>query len=1137
MATLPPTRGRPRRSMGHEGQKSRENSASASTLPSWCSGFRKESLDSERAYDERVTTSTKTSEIRLRQESVRYWNRFLEEAEVAAFARIVRPTCHQIQNILLGDFGGHSWGSGENEDQEEEKFDRRVREMNDDSMEIEGEKKKSKDDSTDNTRTNSGNDGDWEYCQRMFGLPSVSKTDAALLTTVTNGAEKTEMSSQKSKSLPLSSPSDQHFARIRYPFEVLPVFVITSPLVSNCVQDRSKICHSIWRQLNGLECTIGTQLPAVSFGDGGNQSVSHNSNSNERNICLYLPRLLSSLTETLQVLWDGLLSHYENTHDAPSMDPDDPHYYSNPNDLSSKRHSYHVSKRRHYQDLVDRKVTTESQKSKIGTKKQQSLQDFILEFLRYVYEEPEDFAKQERHNRKRENTATANTQMGDGNGDAKRKRPMRGNLIVLLKDPRILHPKVSTAAGQGSVGGSNSKPTNNKVVQSQLLETLAAWREIHGIPVSLVVLNSVGSKHEIQQNNVLLNPSFESSAIGGRFGVQTIRCSIPSSASSRGANIPTSMAFGVWSHYFLQATATNPLPLMCPGQQINSFTVTEIILRMCRDALQNESSCSKLVSLIRARLVLHFYASKGSFVWDALNPNTAAMMRGTPLLSAKKSKSEMDITTDSNTNSDNGINKDRKPFVVGNDDVQIFQPEFVAWFCSYHKAHTLLSCQAGEHKANTTLSDKCDALLKCHRLLLPPMENNDENNLEEKSSKRRKYSNGAERVRDTKGGGNLQFWWSVSCSLLPLYFLYLTVTDEGMLLSSIASSVDRSAANENSKRRNKRPLDGESRWILERLAEVYKQLLAVTEERDHCNKNLDAVNHMGDEVAGKTRISGTSTTPDGCSIDSVPKEFIGKSSEHNIESCHERGDFVEVILRRYLQRETKEGGSDTRKKCNSLSTSDGATTIDEVHRQSVRQLTTMLQETIVLVAAFAMNEKKSSSLNVKKEDDLMGDDKIRLGMTETILEMNRLALGQVEAWTRQWVKFNPLMAATSEQILREDWKGDHIDDLLCDDVNQLHSFETRPMNFRRRILDNLPAGSRELYEALEGRLSIDRDDWFHSFDGPVEDFIIGIWTLRKCGLIHPKKTIAATDTPNYDRGKAKKPRKVVSYEKIAVVWC
>ena len=1167
MATIPPTRGRgrPRKTAnGAQAQQSKPKSASTlststsaslplpSSLPSWCSGFRKESPDSDRAYDERVTTSTKTSEIRLRQESIRYWNRFLEEAEAAAFGKLVGPTCHQIKDILIvggeqffGDGGDDGDEGSENQTQQENYGMGNESEGDNNSATIEGGNVMMNSVGATRSMSDDNDDDNWKYCQQLFGLPSASTTTPTPVTTRQTG--KIDVSSTPSTK-PTSPPSNPNSIHVRYPLEVLPIFVITSPLISNCLQDRSKICHSMWRQLNGLEDTIGTRQSYSLKACGSDGENKHNvSNTDDRTICVYLPRLLSSWTETLQVLWDGLLSHYENTHDAPAMDPDDPRYYLNPNELASKRHSYHVSKRRHYEALLDRKVTTESQKSKIGTKKQQSLQDFILEFLRYVYEEPEEFSKQERHERRKQGDSfTPKMKTKDGNGHSKRNR---GNLILLLEDPRILHPKVATAAGHSASnsGSSSSKPNNNNIVQSQLLDTLAAWRGIHGIPVSLVIFHSVGSKHEIQQNNVLLNPSFESFANGGRFGIRAIRCSIPLSSSSSSSssssictNIPPSMAFGIWSHYFLQATMDTPMPLLASQgrhDQDHPTNATENVLRMCRDALQNESSCSRWVSSIRARLASTFYSQKGSFVWDALNPNTTAMMRAPPLLLSKTTVANGSDLTTANTSSSNsnsvGGSKDQHLFAIANDDVQIFQPEFVAWFCSYHKAHTILSSRAGNQKAGMTPSEKCEALLHCYRLLRPPIESKESKRHEEKPSKRRKLSKGDCHFRNSNNMGNLQFWWSISCSLLPLYFLSLTVANEGMMVSSHAATVPgRTTANASRKRQNDR--EGEFKWVLERLADVYKHLLAVAEESDNRDSGID------DKTMIKSEELGISASAVGDAKDSVPKESIGDSSDNNRETLHDGerdADFVEATLRRYLQRGTEVGGRDTDESCNSLAATGDATAIEKVHQRSIRQLITMVRECVVLVVAFSNGEKNSPSTMGNEDDDLAVDYKIRLGMTETILEMNRIALGQVEAWTKQWIEFNPLMVSSKEEVFREDCQENHTGDPSCNGVDDSSNTEGRPVNFRRRILDNLPAGSRQLYEALEGRMTVNRDDWYYSFGGSVEDFAIGVWTLRKCGLIRPKKTITVNATHKHERGKAKKRQEVVSYEKVAVVWC
>jgi hypothetical protein len=1088
-------------------------------------------LDSERAYDERVTTSTKTSEIRLRQESIRYWNRFLEEAEASAFGKVVGPTCHQIIDILSEDFRVDGKDSGEHQKQLEEQGIGKEGEIECQGMSDSMRNDENKCGQNDDGKTaKSDGDADWEYCQQLFGLPSASvKTSTSLLSTLRE-AEKAE-SSLGSLTESTPTPLKMNPLRACYPPEVLPIFVITSPLISNCLQDRSKVCHSMWRQLNGLENTIDAQSSS-SFstdcrGDCDKPKVTNSSQGVDTSICLYLPRLLSSWTETLHIIWDGLLSHYENTNDAPSMDSDDPRYYLNPNELASKRHSYHVSKRRHYEALLDRKVTTESQKSKIGTKRQQSLQDFILEFLEFIYEEPEEFVNQEHRERERGDSASLQT-----DGQSKRAFPRRGNLILLLEDPRILHPKAATGQGAASSSsGASSKPNNSNLVQSQLLETLAAWRGMHGIPVSLVVFNSVGSKHEIHQNNVLLNPSFESSASGGRFGIRTVRCSIPSS-SLIAPHIPPSMAFGMWSHYFLQTTRNIPMPLLAPQKCHDQYsidsTATESVLRMCRDALQNESSCSMWVSSIRARLASNFYTRKGSFVWDALNPNATAMMRAPAMLSEISVVNGGNIATDGTNINDGGHGKDQQHFSIGNDDVQIFQPEFVAWFCSYHKACTLLSSLTGDHKADMTPSNKCEALLKCYRLLWGSTEAEESKKHQEKPPKRRKLPMGDGHASDSRSGGNLQFWWSISCSLLPLHFLSLTVANEGVILSSNVASPSRSSANGNRKRQNEQSLGGQSRWVLERLADIYKQLLTKLEERDRGDMNSTLDYTTGIMIAGegdRTKIK---------SIESETSADVGGCTK-DLFSRKQKTKFVEATLRRYLQRGIE---GDVEGNRNSFAATCETTATEECHQRSIQQLTTMVREFIVLVDALTTGQEKASSTERNDADGLAGDSKIRMGMTGSILEMNILALAQVEAWTQQWVETNPLMTASEEErAILELCLENRIDD--PSHFGFYEKTEGRPLNFRRHVLDCLPVGSRLLYKALDGRLSVDRDEWFNSFGGTIEDFAIGVWTLRKCGLIRPKKTkaIATTATHRHEQRKTRKQQEVVSYEKVAVVWC
>ena len=379
------------------------------------------------------------------------------------------------------------------------------------------------------------------------------------------------------------------------------------------------------------------------------------------------------------------------------------------------------------------------------------------------------------------------------------------------------------------------------------------------------------------------------------------------------------------------------------------------------------------------------------------------------------------------------------------------------------------------------LSEKCEALLKCYRLLWKP---NDATDSLEKPSKRQKLSNGQSRVVEDRGGGILQFWWSISCSLLPLYFLWITVPEQDIICSTSSLS-NSSAANGNSNIQDDCLLEGGSKWVLHQLAKVKKQLSA--------------------------RLNKTETvTVDGNETSEETHEITG---DEGIDLC-----YVEATLKRYLQRGNKEDATDKKEGGDRLPSSDDLVNVKEVQQQSIKKLKTMVQELIVLTIAFSTNQNHSSLFNTEKEDEMTRNDKIRLGIKESILEMNVLALSQIEELTRQWMDLNPLMAYA---FAREN----HIESELC-------TAEIRPVNFRRHILENLPAGSRELYEALEGRLSIDRDEWYNCCNGTIEDFVIGVWTLRKCGLIRPKKMVTAQK-----QGKARKRQEVLSYEKNAVVWC
>mmetsp|Transcript_32024 Transcript_32024/g.34410 ORF Transcript_32024/g.34410 Transcript_32024/m.34410 type:complete len:220 (-) Transcript_32024:7-666(-) len=219
----------------------------------------------------------------------------------------------------------------------------------------------------------------------------------------------------------------------------------------------------------------------------------------------------------------------------------------------------------------------------------------------------------------------------------------------------------------------------------------------------------------------------------------------------------------------------------------------------------------------------------------------------------------------------------------------------------------------------------------------------------------------------------------------------------------------------------------------------------------------------------------------------------------------------------------------------------------------------MVNELIILIEACLRKRMSSSSVGVTKsnssnnnnnnydnddDEDLTAmirhNHEIRRGITDTILQMNRLVLERVEDWTRRWIEINPLMA--SPPITEDDdEKEPELNNSHSPNYNQNYTqnADGRPINFRRRILDNLPLGSRQLYELLEGRLTVHRDEWYRAFGGSVEDFTMSVWTLRKCGLIRPKQVIRHNTKKQQQKTthRQQQHKEVVAYEKVAVVWC
>jgi hypothetical protein len=370
------------------------------------------------------------------------------------------------------------------------------------------------------------------------------------------------------------------------PAEVFPIMVISSPLSGSCLVDRHAIATTIWNQWN-------------------NQHHSGN------DLCLFLPRLLPTLTDTLYLLADGLATILTTS----------PVYSEYAFLLHSRR---------------KRKRTLQS-----------SIQDWILEVMQTLPA-----------------TCSHGRNAGDPQGTHNATPP---NLVVVLQD---------------DVAGSN-------VVKQQFLQTLTSWRGYHGIPISLVVLESSSTGPDGSLSTMLRKAEDGTS---GRFEKRVTYLSVPLSENASWS-FPDAMA--LWTQYFLEALQDVPPPLSM-RHGANHDVQQLPLLEWTRQSILEGPSCSGVADRF-CGMIMEFFSQPGSFAWDSLRST-------------------------SNRN--------------GGGTARVFQPSFCAWFCVYEKAQAMLSRSSSDGDQSMTAADKCDALLQCQTYLQP--------------------------------GGQVHFWWSLACAVLPL---------------------------------------------------------------------------------------------------------------------------------------------------------------------------------------------------------------------------------------------------------------------------------------------------------------------------------------------------------------------------------
>lgn len=744
-------------------------------------------------------TSTQTSEYRLRLESMQWWQRHLQAAQTIAWQRLVAPTLEECRDFLecSSDDVNVNDGSRTEEDENEQEITITSAANNSDGADSTT--------NTSNTVNNNNNNNEW---WRQFCLPLQAAEQA------------TECS---------ESTTSQ--CSIRYPPEVLPIMIIHSPLSASCLMDRQYLATTVWREWN----------------------KSQPDQPHHPDVCVFLPRLLPTLTDTLHLLADALTTTLKKK--SP------PHYYQACSHLLSSGRK-------------KRKRTLQS-----------SIQEWIMDVLMSLPEQQ------------------------PCNNNTNQYRIV--NLVIVLQD---------------DVPGSTT-------VKRQFMQTLTSWRNLQGVPVSLVILSS-----SIAYNSLSMLIRRREDGASGRFGYRVLDLAVPKAKAASSTLVGVSQAVAVWSQYFFEALQETPIPL-------SPFSGSTLPLyQWIQESILETVSCTRMVTRLDG-LVSEFFSQPGSFVWDSLRR-------------------------------------------VGNREYQArtFQPAFCAWFCVYEKAQSMLSNRgkASDPKTLSSTLEKCGSLLECRQLLQP--------------------------------GGQVYFWWRLSCAILPLQ-VWAEISDQNGGVT-MGDNTD---------------------FILACLGRAFDLLLS----------------------------KGVS-----------PCVSVGKDDDEGAR-----------VLCRYLQRQAP-----------SVNGCPDDTSPVDINDEGLKDASRIVGDLIILV------DRMSTTRENGQEHDGIDTKAIWKGLTQMILDGARLVSNRLDHWTHNWLCTNPLMK----------WIGMEAPDLA---KNYSHIPVPRILNIRRNVVAGLSPVAQKLLAAMQDQMTITQDDWFRSFDGPLDDFCIGIWTLQMIGLIQIKKRTTK-----------------VMYEKVSVVW-
>ena len=628
------------------------------------------------------TTSTVTSEFRLRQESYQHFDRLLQEAQRHAWKEMLlqcsssttssssssSPSSSSKKNdslSVLSTIQRHLYVMEETMEEETEArsnsatavVDNNNQNSNneeDGSKEEEENEKEKEVLNNQNEKTNIGNtsavdmkDFFRDFCVDVAVVPTTT-------TKATSNASTTTL-------LQLRHQIVQQHQR-----EVLPIIHVRSILCETSIIDRhlltESLCHEL-RITNGSNTRTRHRRQQHQHHKYPQDQHRHKNFINDDDVeealpssfVVHIPHLMSTLQQTLHVVWDGilkesLLMHSRRRHHRQ--------HQQNPNDDQYQQHQWYSYWQR---------------RTRKRKKMTQSIGDLIVEYW---------------------HTTTSTTTMPSSSSTAatitaapSTTMPIPTPLVLVLEQGPQFHEQQLWTA---------------------FLNTVTCWRTYHGIPVSLIVVQDDGEAIGVAAT--------AGGGGGGRFGpAQNIYVTIPSTPSLSSSLVTTyEEASALWLSYFLESLHDVPLPPVCclggGDDKSNSSSAkmrastTERMKHLIQSYFcsleHRRSSCSEFVAELRKTVLQAFYAScPGSFAWDALGETSIAFSQYTPL-------STSDGTESRSTKASENVKY-----------LSVIQPSFCTWFCSYEKAKRLLSSSSSSSSSSAAAQN----LILCRRIQSGPL--------------------------------------------------------------------------------------------------------------------------------------------------------------------------------------------------------------------------------------------------------------------------------------------------------------------------------------------------------------------------------------------------------------------------------